>query len=678
MRNFDTRISVLVEMSSRKTHLRQSRDNNELPTTPVESTTINTTNGRRAATTSKASRKDRSSSFLTNPKRRKYASSPDWDSQLTLTQLVPKAETEAADSGSGLVEYDEDGTEEKSVEVIDLADDTDENDGSWRPSKRRPVAKRQYTGGSRSPNSIPTTTFKRRKSSILISGGPKVSRLTRWKNNKGSGKKGADRNKTLTQMDFVRRFIPLPDSDDEDLNLYENPPAAKERNTETKEIDAETKERELGTDEFEDLTPRKRRKLNDENAISSPLFKSKVSPDEKKPSLLNIPSSQPKTPQKERRFEIPSSQTPETPHQTFVASPSIRQVSRFSIETNMPQNTSQEAPEESQDQQTETNDPKPQDCDFAADDMVASTIMPSLQSLQASTQNQTPNLESDATHLTTQPPEPPPLSSAPKKTIIYDTDEETDYDDLEDDNLPEISIGAKALEEWAEPIDSSSRDHTCQNDDYSDDLPPVPNSGTDLELTSNLLSDTALPSESSVYYRRPARYTQYPNEPVPIMNTQKIAELFPVVDDNDDPASTMQTSVPSTIGPAASTFHDHSEAPASEMETPTQDDSVTRSIQVVPESSPITRSYNAARSASNTMPPPARESIVLVESSQLVDRLNRQNDSVATGKSLRRLFSTSDFLTDSVMESIPAPPWIASQDSIGEPYPENDSHERRK
>ncbi|KAF3389993.1 hypothetical protein DPV78_011392 [Talaromyces pinophilus] len=667
-------------MSSRKTHQRPPRDNNELPTTPVESTTRNATNARRTAATSKASRKDKptTSSFLTNPKRRKYPSSPEWDSQITLTQLVPKAEAETLDGGSGLVEYNEAGTEGKSVEVIDLADDTDENDESWRPSTgRRPAAKRQSTGGSRSPNSIPTTTFKRRKSNVLISGGPKVSKSTR-RNNKASGQKETKRNKTLTQMDFVRRFIPLPDSDDEDLNLYaDNPSTTDKKNAENKEKVIEDQKEATKKDEIEDLTPRKRRKLNHGSMAPSPAIRSKVSPDEKISSLLSFPSSQPKTPQKVWRFEIPSSQTPETPQQTFVASPSIRQVSRFSIETNMPKSTLQGEPEEVDDQKVNTNDPKSQDFDIADDNIVASTMIPSSQLLQASTEDQTTISESDAIKPTTEPPEPPPLSSALKKTIVYDTDDETDYGDLEDDNLPEISIGAKALEEWPEPIDSSSRDHASQKCDYSDDLPPIPNSGTDLEITGNLLSDTALPSDSSLYYRRPARYTQYPNEPIPMMNTQKIAELFPVIEENDDPASMVQTSVPSTREPTASAAHGHADVLGSEMETPTQDDSANRSIEVIPESSPITRSYDAARSASNAMAPPARESIVLVESSQLVDRLNRQNNSMDTGKSLRRLFSTRDFLTDSVMESIPAPPWMASQDSIGEPYPENDGHERR-
>uniref|UniRef100_A0A093XG34 Neurogenic locus notch like protein 3 n=1 Tax=Talaromyces marneffei PM1 TaxID=1077442 RepID=A0A093XG34_TALMA len=654
-------------MSSRKTNHRQPREN-ELPTTPVESTVRHVTNTGRAATTTKPSRNDRQpSSFLTNPKRRKYPSSLDWDSQITLTQLVPKAEAEASDPASGLVEYEHHGTEGRSAEVIDLVDDTEKYDESWTPStSRRPAAKRQSTGGSRSPNSIPTTTFKRRKSSVLISGGPKASKLTRGKNNKGSGRNGTDRNKTLTQMDFVRRFIPLPDSDDEDL----------------REI-AESKEETL-KDELVDLTPRKRRKLNDQDVAPSPTIKSKVSPDEKKPPILSIPSAQPKTPQKERRFEIPSSQTPETPQQAFAPSPSIRRVSRFSLEGPLsnttqgdrPKSPLQGASEEVRDQHMRTDEPKPQDFDFADDDIVASTIIPCSQLLQRSTENETTISESDPVQPTLQPPEPPPLSSAPKRTIVYDTDEETDYGDLEDDNLPEISIGAKALEEWAEPIDGSLRDPTTKNCDYSDDLPPIPNSGTDLEITGNILSDTMLPSESSVYYRRPAQYTQYPNEPVPMMNTQKIAELFPVIEENDYPASTMQPSIPSTREPAASVPHGHSDALGSEMETPTQDDSVNRSIQVVPESSPITRSYDTARLTPNTMAPPTRESIVLVESSQLVDRLNRQNESMDTGKSLRRLFSTRDFLTDSVMESIPAPPWMASQDSIGEPYPENEDHGR--
>jgi hypothetical protein len=479
-------------------------------------------------------------------------------------------------------------------------------------------------------------------------------------------------------MDFVRRFIPLPDSDDEDLNLYEEKALA------NNDKETEANEEGMEKDELEDLTPRKRRKLNDNNVSPSHAIKSKVSPDEKKPPLLSASGTQPKTPQKGRRFEIPSSQTPESPQQVLVPSPGIRQVRRLPIEallshrteTNIPKIPLQHAPEQVQDQQMQTDETKSQDFDFADDDKVASAMISSSQLLQASIENETAISESDAIQPTLQQPEPPPLSSAPKKTIVYDTDEETDYGDLEEDNLPEISIGAKALEEWAEPIDSSSRDHTSQNCDYSDDLPPIPNSGTDLEITGNILSDSALPSESSVYYRRPARYTQYPNEPVPMMNTQKIAELFPVTEENDDPMSTIQTSVPSTRVPVPSSGHDHSDAFGSETATPTQDDYAKRSIEVVPESSPITRSYDAARSVPSAMAPPTRESIVLVESSQLVDRLNRQNNSMDAGKSLRRLFSTRDFLTDSVMESIPAPPWMASQDSIGEPYPENEGHAR--
>ncbi|EED21163.1 conserved hypothetical protein [Talaromyces stipitatus ATCC 10500] len=655
-------------MSSKIYHRIHSHEGNELPTTPVENTTRHAPNARRVATTTKASRK---SSVLTNSKRRKYPSSPDWDSQITLTQFVPK--TEASDAGSGLVGYDEDGTERKSAEVIDLVDDADENDQSWRPSNRR-LTKRQSTGSSHSPNSIPSTTFKSRSSSVLISGGPKISKFTRDKNNKGG-------NKTLTQMDFVRRFIPLPDSDDGDLNLYD------EKSNATREATIKPLGENKSKNEFEDLTPRKRRKFNDETMNESPAIKSKTSPDEKKIRPLNDPSVQPMTPQKGRRFEIPSSQTPESPQQMFVPTPNIHRVRQFPIEVssssarkatdaaNDLQNTAEQVPEETM----QPENSKSQASDFPDGDIVASTMTPSSQLQQASTDNQVALSESDAIQPTLQPPEPPPEpppSTIPKKTIVYDTDEDTDYDDLEDDNLPEVSIGAKALEEWAEQIDSSSEDHNSQNCDFSDNLPPIPNSGTDLEITGNILSDAALPSESSVYYRRPARYTQYPNEPVPILNTQKIAELFPVIEDNDDPNSTIQTSVSSTKEPPASSVHDRSDAFGSETATPTQDDCLSRSIQMIPESSPITRNYET-RSVQNTMGPPARESIVLVESSQLVDRLNRQNESnMDTGKSLRKLFSTKDFLTDSVMESVPAPPWMASQDSIGEPYPDKDGRER--
>lgn len=645
-------------MSPGQSHRNQPRQNSTdsrllLPTTPVEG---GSKYARRAATTTKATRKNKilSSVVRDHQDARRYPSSPEWDSQITLTQLVPKTET------PGEVE-----TGQHDIEVIDLVEEDD--DSSYRPSNRH-----------RSPSSIPTTKFKKRKSVGIAGSTRKTAKPVRGKNEKNQRQNGKNGNKTLTQMDFVRRYIPLPESDDDNLKLYgESLPALNDN-----EVDAE----EQHNDVDHLLTPRKRRKLNNNGSVS-PTVKKTSSPDQKAELLLRDSTPTPKTPQRIHKFEIPSSQTPETPRTKVIPSPNLRKVRRSSLgvqslniaERNLdqsPKGRSHNTPSATQGVSPHDEYMTTENTVIDNDDPLKCTTTTNSQPQRSPTQTNPLSSRSAAIQSTHQPPEPPPIPLK-ERGIVYDTDAETDYGDVDDDNgdyLPQSSAVEEASDSWANQTDSPSKYRSTVNGIESDDLPPIPNSGTDLEINTNNFSDPALASESSVYYRRPAQCTQYPNEPVPMMNTQKIAELFPIEEEAGEPhSSRIETSTSSPKQPPISSANLQPHIFRSQSEPPAQDDYGDKSIQIVPESSPVTRNEADVRPAAvNTMAPPPRESIVLVESSQLVDRLSRQNESSHTGASLRRLFSTSEFLTDSVMETIPPPPWMLSQDSVGEPYSGND------
>ncbi|OKL61222.1 hypothetical protein UA08_03365 [Talaromyces atroroseus] len=661
-------------MSSEKARInkpgKKHHDSTYLPITPVESGTKHVAaDARRVATTTKATRRNRLlSSVVKNQNGRRYPSSPDWDSQITLTQLVPKTET--PDDARDSVEYNEDANRlEKGrnhANVIDLVDDLDEDDVPCKSSGRQPPREQSF----RSPNSIPNTLFKRRKSSSgTASSVRQTAKAGKGKNEKNPKYKGKDGNKTLTQMDFVRRYIPLPESDDDDLKLYDETLPA----TDNGDIHKEEQNKNPG----DLLTPRKRRKLDDDSKLASPTIKSKLSPDQKTEAhLVSQSNHTPKTPQRSLKFEIPSSQTPESPYQKFLPSPDLHKVRRASLGVQsskiVDENYGLASQSLNQEEAKTTQHGMLQSApsDIGHDGHLPFTASPYTQSRRSPSHIKPLLFQSDRQKMTSRAPEPPPVP-LDKEAIIYDTDAGTDYGDLDDDNLPQSPAEIKSPSR-PDRSDCLTR-HDTQNGFDSDDLPPIPNSGTDLEINTNTLSDPALASESSVYYRRPAQFTQYPNEPVPMVNTQKIAELFPIEEEEAEVEEPRE----SLIGTSMLSSNQFSISPTNhqplESEVPTQEESAEKLVDMVPESSPAARLAEAAPAAS-TMAPPSRESIVLVESSQLVDRLSRQDDSLHAGASLRRLFSTGEFLTDSVMESIPPPPWALSQDSVGDPYPEDDAN----
>jgi hypothetical protein len=539
----------------------------------------------------------------------------------------------------------------RDIEIIDLVNGSEDEDESVPRTIRRKSSTSKKNKTRHSPNSIPSTTFKSRKSVGFDSSAKKNTGLGKVKNDKFS-KKGKDGNKTLTQMDFVRRYIPLPESDD-DLKSYDEP-LETTKNSPRVALPSNTEEIEEHRNEFP--TPRKRRKLSNEPASVT----------------ARLPPNLPQTPQKIRKFEIPSSQTPETPRQEVLPPADVHNIPRLPLEafsTKTPKTSQEQLLRELSDAQTQPSlrqhSTVPETAENSANENTNGPSMDSLDQSTASAFDSTLPPGTDELQQPSELPELPPSSFS--KTVVYDTDDETEYSDFEDDRLLH---SPKQANEPARTVKRSSNveeDNCIPNSDDSNDLPlHVPNSGTDLDINYNTFSDTALPSDASLYYRRPAQYTQYPTEPVPMLNSQKMAELFPI-EETEDPPSTPKAP-PSLDKETATQFkNEHSDILCPQ----TQSDEAEKSTQMVPESSPIARKHEEETSDS-MMPPPREAPVVLVESSQLVDRINRQNSSsLDTGPALPRLLSARDFLTDSVMESVPPPPWVlSSQDSVGEPYPE--------
>ncbi|KAH8689465.1 hypothetical protein BGW36DRAFT_390909 [Talaromyces proteolyticus] len=642
------------------------------PSTPVEPATRRAAYTRAAATTTKARRTTEdaevASSFASSVKPRRAWSFRDWDSQITLTQIVPKAEP--VDADAGLLEFDDNGRDRSKkgdIEVIDLVEDSDDGDDDteYNPSSNRRTSTTKKYKRVHLPDSIPSTRFKSRRSVGFDSSAKKSTGL---KGRIGKNQqKGKDGNKTLTQMDFVRRYIPLPESDD-DLQSYDEP-AAIPGNGYSEDIKDNMGKRE--EEEEDGPTPGKKRRLNENSAAVSP-HSTKHSPSQTTNRASPPANINPTTPQKLRMFEIPSSQTPETPRQ--LASPELHHVPRFPLEA-LSSNPSNLSLDKSENKPCKTQSPLSPELDPPIPDTSENNIGESIKrhdgkplddAVDAALDTSVPRIdETDPSH--------PPQSSF-RKTVVYETDADTDYGEFDEDNLPQASSPADDHTPKGSKKDILEEDRSIPNSDDSDDLPPpVPNSGTDLEINQNIFSDTALPSDASLYYRRPALYTQYPTEPVPILNTQKMAELFPTQEGTGTRTSTFKES---SAGKEFLTplKNQHSDIICPHTQTETQSDEVDKSTQMVPESSPVARNQEI-RSRDEAMPPP-QESVVLVESSQLVDKINRQNSDADMGPAFRKLLSAGDFLTDSVMESIPPPPWALSQDSVGEPYPEDNSHRK--
>jgi hypothetical protein len=232
--------------------------------------------------------------------------------------------------------------------------------------------------------------------------------------------------------------------------------------------------------------------------------------------------------------------------------------------------------------------------------------------------------------------------------VVYETDAETDYGDFEDDEgslKNEAGMPSQPNEPSKDDATTPTSSTSQQDDSQEYPLPTMP-PNTDRDFGSTVEPS----SDASVCYQRLHPATQFPHEPIPALNTQKLSELF---------SHEGSARYPKAGPPRPSPQYLPGLLPQTQTQTQSQDAGKT-STEVVPESSPIRAQENNMDLAEHLFQrPSAPDPVVQVESSQAVDR----------GSSRPGVLSRSQLLTSSVMESVPLPNfWMGSQDSVGEPY----------
>lgn len=235
----------------------------------------------------------------------------------------------------------------------------------------------------------------------------------------------------------------------------------------------------------------------------------------------------------------------------------------------------------------------------------------------------------------------------------------------EDANIPKTSTDHVVCETDAESEDEFPDNHPLpEQDSHPHPTDPDTHSGMDSgnthsapepEMNSHPNPDgagsvpdysTAITDASIFYHRRPQDYPRDPTASELDVDSERLAELFPPHEQE-------------TIGPTL--------PPYSNSESTQQQHSSTRnpldiSTEFVPESS-----QRPGQDERNEIPHSSPPEVILVESSQPGDQPTQAKTKDSHSES-RDIFNTSQLLPDSLMESIPRPPpeCLFSDDSIHE------------
>lgn len=469
------------------------------------------------------------------------------------------------------------------------------------------------------------------------------------------------RDKTLTQMDFVRRYITIDDDDDVNMNYIQPTPRVKSIKNEPEHT---PKPNRSQATEHPISDKRKRRRWEDELDLSTgePISQSTEAPESNPGNGEEQTSFLPITPQKSRMREIPSSQTPESPGLAIITSSQFHSATRspskqqpLNLKMNPMHPIKQESPglrrvvDDSQDFESESF-LQPTKSEFP------SAHYQSNQDVQSTKHEEiplsVPPAESGSLEISTAARN---ISghgrSKREKTVIYETDAESEYGDFDDSldkNPPTPSPKKISRVTCLEASTQRGQNSQQSAKDDSEEL-PLPGGQSSLGLDDAPPSEGPM-SDASICYQRMQTATQFPHEPIPMLNTQKMSELFPNEDSTQYPKA------------GSSKFVLRNQTPGHSSQIQTQSQGGDKEpTELIPESSPIRDRENENESGEASFQRPcAPGSVVQVESSQAVDR-----DPHWPGP----MISRSQLLTSSVMESIPLPNfWMGSQDSVGEPY----------
>ncbi|KAL2819669.1 hypothetical protein BJX63DRAFT_381379 [Aspergillus granulosus] len=555
--------------------------------------------------------------------------------QPTLTQIdfVKRSQTTEPDDDDEFDYIGEAGgnAARNAQEVVEIDDDEEgtlDNDGD---TEYRP----------------PTTSKPKRTHSVKFENGPantKKSSNEKYGSSKKGRRKTSDKkdDKTLTQMSYVQRIVVDPDEELKMEYAYITP---KKKDPERHAIPKREAEDAQQDQPYghEPLNQHKKRKL-------SPIL------DLKRPGQLENKewletAYSPATPRKTTKTEIPSSQSPESPGIAFITSSQFRHNTRSPQKRDFQPLYQPYIKEESPEQDGLNGTHKAPDKTSQFDPMSPSPSRAQHKSTEHTPEATRTEHQAAVGELEMSSPQHRPSST--HRTVIYETDADTDYSELEDDllNVP------SSPQQESRNADDQAHDDGVPNslDIESQDLPPPPLPEQDVDL-GHLLPESTLLSDASILYQRIHAATQFPLDPVPTINTQKMAELFP--DDSTGLHSLTAPSQPST--------------PMKPPSVPNPTESQTQSesqgaggmqTEVIPESSPVAQHETPSRFDLSV-----RDVVVQVESSQPVDRIQRRKTE-GHDAARRGILSRSQLLSSSVMESVPIPVfWMSSQDSIGEPY----------
>ncbi|KAL4909186.1 hypothetical protein BDW74DRAFT_146144 [Aspergillus multicolor] len=583
--------------------------------------------------------------------------------QTTLTQ-IDFVKRSQPDSDEDVFDYIGDSGQD-APEVIQIEDDEvldNASDEDYKPRSASRIKRERSIKFGPAPLKLKRSSSGQ---SDLLSG--KGRRKSGDKKDKGAQK---DDN-TLTQMKYVRRIDLEADEGDAKLEYTYIIPKKRDTELQPADIGRFNDTKPLPTQTSEPSSEHKRRKLSP-FAEKEPINLTEVKPETKVKSEKKVKPS-PSTPPKPLRTEIPSSQSPESPGVAFITSSQFRSAIRSPEKQPLKkpnESSSQESPfshgkwSAAETLQNPAIDEKPRlhaPLHNNSTPQFSSTARAESAEVTRKADKQTES-PSDASAMSTSKPRPS------QRTVVYETDAETDYDDSEDD-APILPSSPKVIDTTVSQFEDRLEDELDSTNIESQELPPPP--APEQEIDSGLFQpDSNLISDASICYQRVHLDTQFPLEPVPMINTQKMAELFPEESNGLRTITPLPSSSPTKIRQALNLPTMVSETQLPHQYEPESPDEGRTQTEIVPESSPIPRHED--RVSLERPGPLARDVVIQVESSQPVDRAYRQT-TAGQDSEPRRMLTRSQILTSSVMESIPIPGfWMSSQDSVGEPYSQPD------
>ncbi|EAW11287.1 uncharacterized protein ACLA_089790 [Aspergillus clavatus NRRL 1] len=586
--------------------------------------------------------------------------------QPTLTQIdfvTPRSQNLESDDDDDDLDYIDDAPHDDTVnscQVIELDDDLD-GDTGYRPDSH---SRARRSGGAMNRQNAEGKSSRMRRSLGQANSSEKRSRGRKSTDSVAINKKRTDKSrkdKTLTQMDYVRRYLKIEPDDEVKLEYTYMTPKVNKGQTMKGTSSRDLKSGSANVQKISSSI--KKRKLQDDDEEEEDSRALLVLAQTQGKRLLK---EEPKTPQKPRRSEVPSSQSPESPGVAFISSSQFRDATRSPLRLARTNTFTQSIKDEIPDS-NETAESLKQIS------MVESTLPPpivpeSSLSFELGGDDEVPfdfkatqlksatEASASALEIERELDKPPPST---ERTVVYETDAETDYSDNEQSTV----AGPRYEMVLAHDADQAVEDGDEGPENDSQTLPPpIMHSSSDDER-SLLQTELNLSSDASICYQRRHPATQFPSEPIPTLSTQKLAELFPQESSLQQTLTETSRIKPSLL--RRQTLVD----PFLHTQTQSQtQDLVKDSTEIVLESSPVARPRDYASEADPVLPAHPAQGVVQVESSQPVDRLKQRADPIQDSGP-KGLLSRSQLLTSSVMESVPVPGfWMGSQDSVGQPY----------